>query len=126
MVPLGGEPRPVPTELVLYTDIFYLGTLDKALGDIRSACVAVRGNLIDWVGPEAECPAELRQDATRVVSLVDQVVIPGLVNTHHHMFQTLTRCVAQVRRGPRSDRPGGGPAAPLVSCRRAHVPCRAR
>src|SRR5690606_11153550 len=25
------------------------------------------------------------------------VVIPGLVNTHHHMFQTLTRAIAQER-----------------------------
>ncbi|KAL6771369.1 hypothetical protein ACKKBG_A26095 [Auxenochlorella protothecoides x Auxenochlorella symbiontica] len=95
MSPGGGNPRPVPTELVLYTDIFYLGTLEESIGDIRGACIVVRGNLIEWVGPETDCPPELRLEATRVVSLADQVVIPGLVNTHHHMYQTLTRCVAQ-------------------------------
>ena len=23
------------------------------------------------------------------------IVLPGLVNTHHHLYQTLTRCIAQ-------------------------------
>jgi 8-oxoguanine deaminase len=30
-----------------------------------------------------------------VIDARDQIVIPGLVNTHHHMFQTLTRAFAQ-------------------------------
>lgn len=39
------------------------------------------------VGPTAELPAT----ADEVVDLTGHVVLPGLVNTHHHLYQTLTR-----------------------------------
>ena len=31
----------------------------------------------------------------RVIDMRDHIVLPGLVNTHHHLYQTLTRCIAQ-------------------------------
>ncbi|KAK2076317.1 hypothetical protein QBZ16_000841 [Prototheca wickerhamii] len=91
----GGVPRVVPEETVLYTDILRLATCHDDLGDISDASILVRGNVIAWVGPTASLPAAEREAAVRTVSLAGQVVIPGLVNTHHHMYQTLTRCVAQ-------------------------------
>lgn len=33
----------------------------------------------------------------QVVCCKGRIIIPGMVNTHHHMYQTLTRCIAQVR-----------------------------
>ena len=39
-----------------------------------------------------------RASADEVIDARDQVVIPGLVNTHHHMYQTLTRVI-----GPAQD-----------------------
>ena len=92
----GGVPRVVPEETVLYTDILRLATCHDDLGDISDASILVRGNVIAWGGPTASLPAAEREAAVRTVSLAGQVVIPGLVNTHHHMYQTLTRCVAQV------------------------------
>jgi 8-oxoguanine deaminase len=38
------------------------------------------------------------QTADEVIDARDQIVIPGLVNTHHHMYQTLTRVI-----GPAQD-----------------------
>jgi len=71
-------------------------TQNDTLGDIADAAVLVKGNVIAWAGPMAGLPEEAAAaDAT--VSLPGCVVIPGLVNTHHHMYQTLTRCIAQVR-----------------------------
>ena len=55
----------------------------------------VAKNEIKWVGKTSELPQEYQQ-ADTVLSLPSHVIIPGLVNTHHHMFQCLTRCVAQV------------------------------
>jgi cytosine/adenosine deaminase-related metal-dependent hydrolase len=44
-------------------------------------------NVIQQVGPTSELPAS----ADTVVDAAGMVVMPGMVNTHHHFFQTLTR-----------------------------------
>jgi 8-oxoguanine deaminase len=51
----------------------------------------VRDNVIEQVGPTAELPPT----ADTVLDLRDHVVLPGLVNTHHHLYQSLTRVIAQ-------------------------------
>lgn len=89
-----GSARPVPSRSLLVRDIQILATLDTDLGDIRDAAVYVEGNTIKWVGASVDLPKDLSADET--ISLPSRVLIPGLVNTHHHMFQCLTRCVAQV------------------------------
>lgn len=72
-----------------------LATFSKDLGEISDAAVYVTNNEFKWVGKTSELPKEYQQ-ADTVLSLPSHVLIPGLVNTHHHMFQCLTRCVAQV------------------------------
>ena len=64
-----------------------LVTMDAERREIADGAVFVRGNVIEAVGPSAELPAS----ADTVIDARDQVVIPGLVNTHHHFYQTLTR-----------------------------------
>ena len=95
----GGSPRPVPTSTTLFTHISQLVTQNDALGDIPEAAMLVKGNVIAWVGPMAQLPEEAAA-AAATVSLAGCVVIPGLVNTHHHTYQTLTRCIAQVIHSP--------------------------
>ena len=68
-----------------------LVTMDAQRREIEAGAVFVRDNVIEAVGPTAELPAS----ADVVIDATDQVVIPGLVNTHHHMFQTLTRASVQ-------------------------------
>ncbi len=48
-----------------------------------------RDGFIEQVGPTAGLPAT----ADEVLDLRGHVVLPGLVNTHHHFYQTLTRVV---------------------------------
>lgn len=64
-------------------------TFDDAGASFENASVLVRGNVIEAIGPADELP----QTADRVVDARGSIVIPGLVNTHHHFYQTLTRNV---------------------------------
>lgn len=68
-----------------------LVTMDAQRREIAGGAVFVRDNAIEAVGPSAELPAT----ADEVIDASDQIVIPGLVNTHHHMYQTLTRARVQ-------------------------------
>ena len=70
-----------------------LVTMDAQRREIADGGVFVRDNVIDLVGRSAELPAY----ADVVIDARDQVVFPGLVNTHHHMYQTLTRVVRQAQ-----------------------------
>jgi 8-oxoguanine deaminase len=56
---------------------------------LRDASIFVRDGAIEAIGPADALPRE----ADRVVDARGCIVIPGLVNTHHHFFQTLTRAV---------------------------------
>ena len=71
-----------------------LVTMDAERREIEDGAVFVRDNVIEAVGPSTELP----RTADEVITARDQIVIPGLVNTHHHMYQTLTRVI-----GPAQD-----------------------
>ncbi len=67
-----------------------LVTMDDQRREILGGGLFIRDNVIEQVGPTHELPA----NADRIVDLQGRhVVLPGLVNTHHHFFQTLTRVV---------------------------------
>jgi len=64
-------------------------TMDDAGTEHPSGWVLVDDGLVAAVGGDAEPEADERID------LGGAVVTPGLVNTHHHLYQTLTRARAQ-------------------------------
>jgi cytosine/adenosine deaminase-related metal-dependent hydrolase len=64
-------------------------TMDDAGTEHASGWVLVEGGLVAAVGGDGEPEADER------VELQGAVVTPGLVNTHHHLYQTLTRARAQ-------------------------------
>ena len=55
--------------------------------DLQNADILIDGGVITEVG------LGLHADDAEVTSLEGRLVTPGLVNTHHHLFQTLTRAV---------------------------------
>jgi cytosine/adenosine deaminase-related metal-dependent hydrolase len=63
--------------------------MDDARREIRGGGVFARDGVIESVGPTAELP----QSADQVLDLDGYLVLPGLVNCHHHLYQTLTRAV---------------------------------
>jgi len=66
-----------------------LVTMDDERREIRDGGLFVRDNVIEAVGPTAELP----DAADEVLDLSGHIVLPGLVNTHHHMYQSLTRVI---------------------------------
>ena len=74
---------------LLIRDAAHVETFDDASRAFQNASIFVRDGAIEALGPAAELPRE----ADRVVDARGCIVIPGLVNTHHHFFQTLTRAV---------------------------------
>ena len=67
----------------------HVATLDDESTELEGGWILVRDGLIEAVGGSDPPPADERVD------LGDAVVTPGLVNTHHHLYQTLTRARAQ-------------------------------
>lgn len=74
---------------LLVRDAAHVETFDAADTVLRDASIFVRDGAIEALGPAAELP----RDADRVVDARGCIVIPGLVSTHHHFYQTLTRAV---------------------------------
>jgi 8-oxoguanine deaminase len=64
-------------------------TMDDHRREIPDGGLFVRDGFIEQVGTISELPAT----ADEVLDLSGHLVLPGLVNTHHHFYQTLTRAV---------------------------------
>jgi 8-oxoguanine deaminase len=64
-----------------------LVTMDDERREIPDGAIFATDGLITQVGPTDELPAQ----ADVVLDMSGQIVLPGLVNTHHHLDQTLTR-----------------------------------
>ena len=83
------------TLILINADI--LVTMDAQRREIPGGALVAQGPSIEWVGASAELPQEYRrlidEGRAEVLDMSGQVVIPGLVNTHHHMYQSLTRAV---------------------------------
>jgi 8-oxoguanine deaminase len=74
----------------LVRNIHTLVTMNAAREELKNASMLVRGGVIEQVGLAFDLPAT----ADKVLDLKGRhLVMPGLVNTHHHFYQTLTRAV---------------------------------
>ena len=69
-----------------------LVTMDGDRRKIPGGGLFVRDNVIQAVGASRDLP----ETADRIIDATDMVVMPGLVNTHHHLYQTLTRALPAV------------------------------
>jgi cytosine/adenosine deaminase-related metal-dependent hydrolase len=76
-------------QILLLKHATLLVTMDGQRREIPDGGLYARGNQILQVGPTDELPSE----ADEILDATGQVVLPGLVNTHHHMSQSLTRCL---------------------------------
>ena len=66
-----------------------LVTMDGQRREIDDGGLFIEDGFIKQAGPTDKLPTA----ADEVLDLHDHLVLPGLVNTHHHFYQTLTRAV---------------------------------
>ncbi|MDZ7893172.1 MAG: 8-oxoguanine deaminase [Rhodoferax sp.] len=64
--------------------------------ELRKASIYIEGNRIAFIGTAADLPPHALQ-AAEVIDAQRHLVTPGLVNTHHHMYQSLTRAIPGVQ-----------------------------
>ncbi len=57
--------------------------MDGSDRELRDAAIFCRDGFIEQIGPSVELP----QEADDVLDLKDHIVLPGLVNTHHHFIR---------------------------------------
>ena len=81
----------MPTLLIKNAQI--LVTMDSHRREIPHGGVFVKDGFIEAVGPSDQLP----ETADEVLDLKGHLVMPGLINTHHHFYQTLTRAVPEAQ-----------------------------
>ncbi|NOX62398.1 MAG: 8-oxoguanine deaminase [Chloroflexi bacterium] len=79
------------TLLLKHADL--LVTMDDAGRRIEDGGLYAEDGVILQVGPSAELPDE----ADEIIDARGRIIIPGLVNTHHHLYQTLTRAAPEAQ-----------------------------
>ncbi|OWY35082.1 8-oxoguanine deaminase [Herbaspirillum aquaticum] len=72
-----------------------LVTMNEGREEIANGALYIRGKVIEQVGKTEDLP----QEADEIIDASHHVVIPGLVNTHHHMYQSLTRAIPSAQNG---------------------------
>lgn len=78
-----------------------LVTMDAVRREIKDGALLVEDNQIGWVGPTPDFepwitlnrPDLARDGCDKIINADGCVVLPGLVNCHHHLYQTLTRTI---------------------------------
>jgi cytosine/adenosine deaminase-related metal-dependent hydrolase len=84
-----------PLDLVV-GDSLLVATMDNQRRELPGGWVGIRDGLIAEVGAAGE-PAP---PARRSISAAGCLLTPGLVNTHHHLYQNLTRAYAPMTSAP--------------------------
>ena len=74
---------------LLVKNAHLIATMDGARREISHGGIFIEDGFIKQVGKSEDLPGS----ADEVLDLSNHIVIPGLINTHHHFYQTLTRAV---------------------------------
>jgi cytosine/adenosine deaminase-related metal-dependent hydrolase len=82
---------------LLVKRIHTLVTMDDERRELSDAAMLIRGSAIERIASSAELEP-FAAGADEVLDLKGRcIVLPGLINTHHHFYQTLTRAVPQAQ-----------------------------
>ncbi len=76
--------------MILIKNAALIATLNDQGDELEGYDLLIRGNRIVQIAPEIQLTPE-EAERTEVIDASHHLVLPGLVNTHHHFYQTLTR-----------------------------------
>jgi 8-oxoguanine deaminase len=80
-------------QTLLIKNALCIATMDDDSRELKNSSILIEAGLIKWIGTAGEEPHE----ATETINAQGHLVVPGLVNTHHHMYQSLTRAIPAVQ-----------------------------
>lgn len=70
-----------------------IACMDDHNTELTHASVWVKDGIITHIGQACDVPAQ----ADTIIDASQHVVVPGLINTHHHMYQSLTKAIPRVQ-----------------------------
>ncbi len=74
-----------------------IATQDDTRSELKDASLLICNGRIERIIPASESTDELLTQVDEVIDARRHVVVPGLINTHHHMIQSLTRAIPGVQ-----------------------------
>lgn len=78
---------------LLVRNAHVLVTMDNHRQEIPGGGIFIRDGFIEQVAESDQLPSK----ADQILDLKGHIVLPGLINTHHHFYQTLTRVVPEAQ-----------------------------
>jgi len=76
---------------MLIKNALMIATFDDKNSKHEQADIYIEGPQIKEIGQN------LKQQAESIIDATGMIAIPGLINTHHHFYQTLTRAMPAVQ-----------------------------
>ncbi len=76
--------------MILLKNCYRVATFNPNCDELKKVDILIKGNLIEKIAPNIEL-APQKADETEIIDCSRHLVIPGMVNCHHHFYQTLTR-----------------------------------
>ena len=81
---------------LLIKNASHIVTMNDEEVELKDTSILCENGIIKWIGNHND----LTEKIDFTIDAQDLVVIPGLVNTHHHLFQNLTRVYPKAQNKP--------------------------
>jgi 8-oxoguanine deaminase len=80
-------------QTLLIKNAHCIATMDDQSTELKNASILIEEGKIKWLGDASRAP----EHSGTVIDAAGHLVVPGLINTHHHMYQSLTRAIPSVQ-----------------------------
>ena len=90
------EKNSLMTVDLLIRDAGLIATMDDSRTELRGGWISISDGLVVGLGSSTDPQPEAKE----VIDATGQLVTPGLINTHHHLYQNLTRAYGPMTSAP--------------------------